>query len=198
MTWHKGRVAGEPIRPAPEADLSLPLKLLSWPVVRRLCLLLLLLAAFGRPLGAAEEEAGNGVSGLPVPRFVSLGSDKVYARTGPGSRSPIAWVSLRRGLPVAVLADFEIYRKIRDMDGGEGWVHKRLLSGRRYALVLGAVRTLHRDPDQSSPAVLLAEPGVQGRLLHCKGLWCELEVAGQRGYIRGDYLYGVYPNETVD
>jgi len=197
-TWHKGAYSRKPDRRAPEAELSLPLKSWSLRSVGRLVLVALLLALPVPPLRAAEEDAASRVSGLPLPRFVSLGSDKVNARTGPGARYPISWVYLRRGLPVEVVAEFEFYRKIRDMAGDEGWVHKRLLSGLRTAVIVGAVRTLHREPNQTSTPVLLAEPGVQGRLLHCQGAWCELEIAGQRGYTRRDYLYGVYPTETVN
>ena len=52
--------------------------------------------------------------GLPVPRFVTLRSDEVNVRTGPGERYPIEWVFTRKGMPVEILAEFDVWRKIRD------------------------------------------------------------------------------------
>lgn len=160
-------------------------------------------AAFSLPVAAADpppaaEGRSGSVTGLALPRFVALGSNEVNVRTGPGSQYPIAYVYMRRGLPVEITAEFEFYRKIRDQDGAEGWVHKNLLSGRRTANVIGTVRALYRDPDVGSPSLLLAEPGVQGRLRKCKDNWCEIEIAGRKGFMQQSYLYGVYPGESFE
>ena len=137
-------------------------------------------------------------SGLPIPRFVSLNSDKVNVRAGPGDRYPITWQFVRRGLPVEVTAEFEYWRRVRDQDGSEGWVHKNLLSGRRYALIAGGVRTLYAEASRGAEIVLQAEAGVQGRVLSCKDAWCRLEIGGRRGWLPRAQLWGVYGNETVE
>src|SRR6187401_2109630 len=62
-----------------------------------------MLAACGRA-GAAQP---NGTSGLPVPRFVSLKSDKVNVRAGPTKDHDVAWVYNRAALPVEITAEFE-------------------------------------------------------------------------------------------
>ncbi|MEH6546060.1 MAG: SH3 domain-containing protein, partial [Sneathiella sp.] len=72
---------------------------------------------------------------MPLPRFVSLSSNKVNVRTGPGTRYPITWVFVRRGWPVEVIAEYELWRRIRDVDGSTGWVHKGLLSSRRTLII---------------------------------------------------------------
>jgi len=68
---------------------------------------------------------------LPLPRFVSLRSDKVFMRFGPGKQYPIKWVYERKWLPVEIILEFDTWRKIRDHAGEEGWVHQSLLSDRR-------------------------------------------------------------------
>jgi SH3-like domain-containing protein len=147
----------------------------------------------------ALDEAGEGaISKLPLPRFVSLGSGEVNVRTGPGPKHPIIWVFQRRGLPVEVVAEYEFYRKIRDSDGAEGWVHKNMLSGKRTAIITGSVRGLLQAPERTAGTVLFAEPGVQGRVLACRDRWCELEVAGRRGFAEKGWLYGVYPTEQIE
>src|ERR1700745_1267941 len=90
----------------------------------------LVLVAFAASAVAAEK-------GLPVPRFVTLRSDQVNVRTGPGERYPIEWVFTRKGMPVEILAEFDVWRKIRDWQGTEGWVHQRMVTGNRAVIVKG-------------------------------------------------------------
>lgn len=161
-------------------------------------------AAEGRPVDSKPGAAPADLlqkgpdSGLPLPRFVSLASDKVNARTGPGSRYPIAWQYQRRGLPVEVVAEFEYWRRIRDRDGTETWVHKNLTSGKRYAIVDGTVRALFKKPDPNAETLLEAEPGVQARLRKCAEAWCQVEIAGTRGWMPRAHLWGVYPAESIE
>jgi len=94
----------------------------------------MLVVSAGLTAAAAQTPTGS-VSGLPVPRFVSLKSDKVNVRAGPAREQDVAWVYSRAALPVEVTAEFENWRKIRDWEGAEGWVYHSMLSGRRTALV---------------------------------------------------------------
>ena len=90
------------------------------------------LAATG---ATAAAETGK-VTGLPVPRYVSLKTDRVNLREGPSKDHRTAWVFQRAGLPVEIVAEYETWRRIRDAEGTEGWVLHSLLSGRRTALVM--------------------------------------------------------------
>src|SRR4051812_41650183 len=87
------------------------------------------------PAKAASEGPNGTASGLPIPRFVSLKSDRVNVRGGPTKDHDVAWVYTRAGLPVEITAEFENWRRIRDWEGAEGWVYHSMLSGRRTALV---------------------------------------------------------------
>lgn len=143
------------------------------------------------PVASRAQTAGE------LPRYVSLRADKVNVRVGPGVRYPISWVYLRKGLPVEIVAEFELWRKIRDRDSVEGWVHKSLLSGNRSAIVRGGVQTLFRQAGGSVP-VLRAEAGVQGRLMACNKSHCRLRIAGTDGWIARQKIWGVYPGEVFD
>lgn len=135
---------------------------------------------------------------LPIPRFVSLRSAEVNLRTGPGTTYPIEWVYVRRGFPVEVIAEFDIWRKIRDWQGTIGWVHQSMLDGRRTALVVGEVRMLRREPSRGSAPVARLAPGVIGRLQECAGDWCLIETADYRGWLPRDEFWGVGPQEVLD
>src|SRR5215469_13828547 len=129
------------------------------------------LLAFGLEAAPADAAEKN----LPVPRFVTLRTDPVNVRTGPGERYPIDWVYHRKDLPVEIIAEFENWRKIRDADGTTGCVHERMVTGRRSVLVQGAVRGLHEEAKTDAPTVARAEPGVIAKLLECGGDWCRVE-----------------------
>ncbi len=149
------------------------------------------------PVPALPDKGAD--SGLPLPRFVSPASEKVNARTGPGSRYPIAWQYQRRGLPVEVVAEYEYWRRIRDHDGTETWVHKNLTSGKRFATVEGGVRPMFRKADADADFLLTAETGVQARVRKCPTAdWCQVEIAGTRGWMPRSYLWGLYPGEVFD
>lgn len=140
-------------------------------------------------LPAAAQEARQ------LPRFVSLRADEVNVRAGPGVRYPIEWVFHRAGLPVEVTAEFDTWRKIRDWEGTEGWVHQSMLSGKRTVLVTGERRTLRREPGADAPAVVHADPHVVGGLDGCQGRWCRVVVAGYEGWLRMGEFWGVYADE---
>ena len=146
--------------------------------------------------GPAWPQAGRS-TGLPVPRFVSLASDRVHVRFGPGKQSPINWVFARKDLPVEIIAEFDTWRKIRDADGEEGWIHSSLLSSRRTIMVIGEVRELRRTPRPDSRVVLRAEPGVIGRLFDCEENWCRVEIEGRRGWLQRVEFWGTRPGEIV-
>lgn len=156
------------------------------------------LLGLGLAGAAGAADVAVGPSGLPLPRFVSLAGEEVNLRTGPGVRYPVSWVFVRRGLPVLVTLEFEHWRKVRDRDGAEGWVHQSLLSGRRYAVVVGQVQTLRREPRRDAAPVLRAEPGVIGRLRACQMGWCELEIADITGWLPKTALFGALAGETFD
>jgi SH3-like domain-containing protein len=164
-------------------------------------------AAF--PAFAVGEASAGKVTGFPVPRYVSLKTDRVNLREGPSKEHRTAWVFQRAGLPVEIIAEFETWRRIRDADGTEGWVLHSLLSGRRTALVTPWVKgdvkpvpLLERAGDRAEVVARL-QPGVIANVKQCGGAWCRIIVpqsdgGALDGYIRQDRLWGVYPNEKVE
>ena len=142
-------------------------------------------------------------SGLPVPRYVSLKSDRVNLREGPSKDHRTTWIFERAGLPVEVTAEFETWRKVRDSEGSEGWVLHSLLSGRRTALVTpwkkdGAAITLYGKPSETSSPVAKLEPNVIANIRSCDKIWCRVNGVGFDGFVKQGDLWGVYPNEVVE
>jgi len=154
------------------------------------------------PASAAGDLATGPVSGLPIPRFVSLKSDRVNVRAGPNKDQDVRWVYTRAGMPVEITAEFENWRRIRDWEGAEGWVYHSLLSGKRTAVVVPRLNAelvpLYESADLKSAVVARLQSGVLGALKYCDGSWCRFSGKGFSGFIRQDRLWGAYPNEKVE
>ncbi len=168
------------------------------------CGLLIVFAfAFSAPSRGEDAAARNtgAVTGLQLPRFVSLKSDEVNARVGPGGEYQIAWVFRRAGLPVEVLAEFDTWRQVRDSDGGTGWVAAALTSARRTAVIAPWVktRTLFQLTSSrgGSTTVAQIEPGAIVDIMQCDGEDCEVYAGRQKGWAPQKNLWGVYPGEKV-
>ena len=159
---------------------------------RRGALTALGLAAALLPLGGAMAQTP-----ASLPRFESLRSDRVNLRVGPGENYPIAWVLVRKEMPVEIVRGFAHWLMVRDWQGSEGWVHERMLSPRRRVVVTGGVHPLRRDPDAAAPAVARAEPGVIANLVECRADWCRIAAANVGGWIARSDIWGVLPGERV-
>ncbi|HEX3503804.1 MAG TPA: SH3 domain-containing protein [Xanthobacteraceae bacterium] len=164
--------------------------------------LLLALVCVATTTASSAWAGGDATSGLPVPRFVSLKTDRVTVRGGPDKDHDVSWIYTRVGWPVEITAEFENWRRIRDADGSEGWVYHSLLSGRRTGAVQMKKKTdlapLYAKPDDKSQLTAQLQVGVLGTVKRCTGTWCEISGDGYDGWIAQNELWGVYPNEKFE
>lgn len=154
---------------------------------------LLLLTAGSLPLAAqTAAQRSTGASGLPLPRFASLAAPEVNVRTGPSTDHPVRWVYSRLKLPVRIVEEYDVWRRIEDPDGETGWTHSSLLSQRRTVLIKGpGIQEMRRSAAVDGRVVARVEPGVIGELVDCDADWCRIEVADERGWLPRDVLWGV-------
>lgn len=161
----------------------------------------LLMAAFVTSSPAAAFPSGRGqVTGLPLPRFVSVKAEAANVRIGPGTDYPVKYTIVRRGLPLEITAEFENWRRVRDWNGDEGWMLGALLSGRRTALTRpwsdADPVLLHASASNQSSVAAIVHPKVLVTIEECDGTWCEVTARGRNGYIQQTALWGAYPNEV--
>lgn len=177
------------------------------PIFRSLALLLLALLTLAP---AAWAQSGN-PSGLPLPRFASTRSDPINVRVGPGTKYEVSWTYLKAAIPVEIIQEFDTWRKIRDVDGDEGWVHQNLLQGTRagYATPLMANGEVALRTSRSDTADIRARLGSGFKVIikECDGVWCEVTASSQQGdarpvsytgFVHQEELWGVYPDEEFD
>lgn len=179
---------------------------------RRLVVLALLLLV-GVPMQALVVPpvlAAENPSGLPLPRFATTRSTPINVRLGPGTKYDVAWVYVKAGVPVEIVQEFDTWRKIRDFDGSEGWVHQNLLSGKRAGLVAPwrsgeQVPLRARDAEDAGVRAWLGN-GFRVEISSCNGKWCSViatttqngKAATYSGYLPQANLWGAYENEEFN
>ena len=170
---------------------------------------LLILLALCAGLAAVPPALGqDNPSGLPLPRFVTTRSHPINVRVGPGTRYEIAWNYTVSGVPVEIIQEFDTWRKIRDIDGDEGWVHQSLLSGNRAGfatpLMANGEVIMHADRSTDAAARARLAAGLRVSISECDGDWCNVSARQSdtsqtwSGFVPQEQLWGVYPGEVFD
>lgn len=151
----------------------------------------------------------RGPSGLPLPRFVSLKSERVNMRVGPGKDYAVSWMYLKSGLPFEIIQEYDNWRRVRDSEGTMGWIHGSLLSGDRTVITTpwragtsDETINVYESPKSGAKEVAFVEPGVLANVQKCDGVWCELEILNDGKKIHGFTdqadLWGAYPDEKFE
>ena len=140
---------------------------------------------------AAHAEPRLTPSGQPVPRYISLKFDKVYARAGPSEDHKLLWVYHVKGLPVQVAAENSEWRRICGPDGGMAWVHKRLTSGENTVLRKKPTPlALHKKPKAEAAIIAYLNPRSMAALIKCEDGWCRVRADKVTGWAAAAELWG--------
>jgi len=149
-------------------------------------------------------------SGLPLPRFVTIKAKASNVRVGPGYQYDVAWQYQVGNVPVEIIQEFDVWRKIRDVDGSIGWVHQNMLSGTRAGYVTkdaGDKVGLHTAASDDSGIVAWMGPGFPVKINSCEKGWCAVVAtdhpasgapSNYAGYLPETDLWGVYQGENFD
>jgi SH3-like domain-containing protein len=146
-----------------------------------------------------------------LPRFVSTRNSPVNVRVGPGTKYDIAWIYVKAGIPVEIVQEFDTWRKIRDVDGSEGWVQQSFLVGTRVGLVAPnqagqQLPLLSRGAADASVRAYLGS-GFSVDIKDCDGSWCEVTAldrtqggrsASYSGFLAQSAIWGAYPGEKFN
>lgn len=145
--------------------------------------------------GAAQAQSPNGSKVL---RYVSQRTDKAYLREGPTFAHRVLWQYRHRGYPFAVIAEFDIWRRVRAVDGTTGWMSASMLTDQRTVLVTGKERAKITAAADGGKVVALADPGAIAALKACTRDACQVKGPGADGWISKSRIWGVDPDEVFD
>jgi SH3-like domain-containing protein len=155
----------------------------------RIVVIFLMLAALTNEAAAAPEK---------ILRYVSQRTEKAYLREGPTFDHKVLWIYRHRGYPYAVIAQFDVWRRVRAADGTVGWMAASMLSDKRTVLVTGKGRVELFAKPQEGKVVALADPGAVASLVACKPAACRVRGEDIDGWIAKDRIWGVGANEVFD
>lgn len=159
---------------------------LKWPLTL-LCSLIVIINS---------PQASTNSKKLPIPRFATIKSSEVNARTGPTIKCPIKWVFIKKGEPVEIVAEYEHWRNIRDIKGEGGWVHLSLLSTKRAVIIVSKEAIpLTKAPTTNSQTIAFISPNVRCQLNKCQDNWCKVKCKNYQGWIARKTVWGVYQDE---
>jgi SH3-like domain-containing protein len=155
----------------------------------RIAAMAAVISAFGSAFAFA---AASGTQ----PYFVSIKVDEAYMREGPSDMHRVKWIYRHKGLPLEVIATFDVWRRVRDMDGEVGWMHMALLTRDRTVVVAnGPAAEVYARDDKTSQVVAQAQSGAIGHLLGCAMLNCQVEFTGAEGWVSRSRLWGIHDGD---
>lgn len=160
-----------------------------------ICLIGVLAAVAQENMPSPQKDSDN------LPRFVSLRSSPVNARSGPGVKYPIEWVYMQKSAPVEVIAEFEDWRRIRDWQGSESWIKSQMLNIKRFAkVVTPGENNLYAKSNYKSKVIARVEDEAIGEVKKCppNNEFCLIKFEQIEGWMPRQNLYGIYKNEVVD
>jgi SH3-like domain-containing protein len=118
-------------------------------------------------------------------------------RIGPERRFRSSWLFVRKHYPIEIIDEHRYWRKVKDVDGTTGWMHKTLLSGRRTALTLPPRTPLYKEitPDMPVVAIITANNIVFLEDCRSQSGYCSVQIKDYTGWIAKSALWGLNADE---
>ena len=138
-------------------------------------------------------------TGFKIPRFISLKSNEVNLRIGSSLNYPIILQYTKKNLPLEIIEEYGVWRKIKDIKNNQGWIHKNLIKGDRFAII--------NQPYKKNVKIfskprgkIIGEIGKFNviEIKTCLILWCKITIDNKIGWINKHNLWGVYKKEKIN
>ncbi len=122
--------------------------------------------------------------------FLTLRNDKVNLRQGPSFEYPVKIFYKKKYLPVLVQDTSENFRKIRDHENNNGWIHVSQLTKKKAAITVDDDLLVFSSPTIFSKPVVKLKKGRLVLIKKCKKNWCKVSVDKFKGWIKDESLWG--------
>ena len=137
-------------------------------------------------------------TGFKIPRYVSLKTDEANLRIGSSKNYPIILKYTSKNFPLKIIDEYDVWRKIIDLENNVGWIHESLLKGERYGII---------NQPYDKPIKIFKRPkgkiyGTIGKnnivkIKKCLNNWCSIKYKNYSGWINKKNLWGVDDNEKI-
>ena len=131
-------------------------------------------------------------------KYLSLRNNKVNVRIAPSRTSPVKWVYEKKGMPVLIIDEYYNWRKIKDFENDNGWVHVSQLSKKRSVLFVEDNVLIFSSPTYfSKPLNRLSKLEV-ATITKCSLQWCKVKNNLFSGWVKKNSLWGINKNEIMN
>ena len=128
-----------------------------------------------------------------TPKYVSLKKNEVNARVNASFDAPLKFLYQKKGLPVLTIDEYGNWKKIRDIDGRESWIHKSMLSNKKTFINIKK-QNLIKYLEKKDLVVAIVNDGVVGKIIKCDNSHCLVKVKGYKGWLEKQFLWGLKKN----
>jgi len=125
------------------------------------------------------------ISGFAAAERVSISSDKINIRSGPGKNYDIiATIEGATFYPLKVISKKGQWFKISDVEGYQGWIYSELVSNLKTVITTSDTCNIRKGPGKDHPIIMIAEKGASFKVLKNKGDWFHIQDSeGDDGWI---------------
>ena len=127
------------------------------------------------------------------PRYASLKKDRVYLRYNASFDAPIKFIYQKKNLPILIIDKHDVWKKVRDIDGEEGWIHTSMISNKE-TFINEKEQNLLKYKDNNSIVNAIVKRGVVGKIINCGEKFCKVKIKTYRGWMEKKYLWGIKKN----
>lgn len=127
----------------------------------------------------------------------SLKNNKVNVRLGPGKNYPIKFIYEIKYLPVVIIDKHYNWRKIKDYENDNGWVHISQLSKTRTTITQKKNEVIFSSPSIYSKPKAKLEIYQVLIINKCNKMWCAVKNSKVNGWIKKQHLWGIKEHETI-
>ncbi len=127
------------------------------------------------------------------PKYASLKKDRVYLRWNASFDAPIKFIYQKKNLPILIIDKYDVWRKVRDITGEEGWIHTSMISNKK-TFINNKEQNLLKYKDNDEIINAIVKKGVVGKIIKCDSKFCKVKIKPYKGWIEKKYLWGVKKN----
>ena len=139
------------------------------------------------------------VTGLELPRYVSLKSYESNIRVGPSKNYPINIRYIVENYPLRIIDEHKDWRKVEDFQNNIGWIHKSLIKSDRNGIIISDKNNNIIVYDSVFEKIIgEIEKGSIIQILKCKSNWCFIKKNGHKGWVEKKNIWGVRDKEVFN
>ena len=123
--------------------------------------------------------------------FCSTKFSKVSVKSAPKHNSVVKLIFLHKNEPVQIIATFDNWRKILDVQNDSGWIHISCLSEKRFVIVCKKEKVLYKKASVTAGVIAKLKPGVRCKIEKQISGWVKISIQNYTGWVTNKDLWGI-------